>query len=75
MKGSDGKLCFSKKDGSRVWKDYKDGIMNERNGLDLNVEDDTVEGPVEYTCRDNMVQILRSMKIEDCPGLQMCDWN
>ena len=28
MRGSDGKLCFSDKEGGKVWRDYMERIMN-----------------------------------------------
>ena len=31
MRGSDGKLCFSEKDGGKVWKDYIKRTMKEEN--------------------------------------------
>ena len=37
MRGSDGKLSFSEKEGGNVWKDYMDRIMNEENDWDCNV--------------------------------------
>ena len=43
MRGSDGKLCFSEKEGGKVWKDYMERIMNEENDWDRSVEGDAVE--------------------------------
>ena len=43
MRGSDGRLCFSEKERGKVWKDYMEGIMNEENDWDHNVEWDTVQ--------------------------------
>ena len=40
--GSDGKLCFSEKEGGKVWKGYMERIMNEVNDWDHNVEGDAV---------------------------------
>ena len=36
MRGSDGKLCFSEKEGGKVWKVYMKGITNEENDWDHN---------------------------------------
>ena len=45
MRESDGKLCLSKKEGGKVWKNYMEMIMNEENHWDCSVEGDAVEGP------------------------------
>ena len=37
MRGSDGKLCFSEKERGKVWKDYMERIMKEKNDWDHNV--------------------------------------
>ena len=42
----EGKLYFSEKERCKVWKDYTESIMNEKNDCDHNVEGDAVEGPV-----------------------------
>ena len=63
MRGSDGKLCFSEKEGRKVWKDYMERIMNEENDLDHNVEGDAVEGPVVCVSREEVLQELNEMKI------------
>ena len=60
--GSDGKLCFSEKDGGKVLKDYVERIMNEGNDWDRNVERDAVEGPADCVCREEVLQILNEMK-------------
>ena len=52
MRGSDGKLCFSEKERSKVWQDYMEKIMNEGNDWDHNVEGDTVEGTVVCVSRE-----------------------
>ena len=48
MRGSDGKLGFSVKERGKVWKDYMEGIMNEENDWDCNMEGDAVEGMCKY---------------------------
>ena len=48
---SDGRQCFSEKEGGKVWKDYMERIMNEENDWDHNVEGDAVEGPVVCVSR------------------------
>ena len=45
MRGSDGKLCFSEKEGGKVWMDYMERIMNEDYDWDYDVDGDAVEGP------------------------------
>ena len=59
---SDGKLCFSEKEGGKVWKDYVERIMNEENYWDHNVEADAVEGPVVCVGIEEMLQALNEMK-------------
>ena len=39
MRGSDRKLCFSKKERGKIRKDYMERIMNDENDCDHNVED------------------------------------
>ena len=58
MRGSDRKLCFSEKEGVKVLKDYMEGIMNEENDWDRNVEGDAAEGPVDCVSREEMLQAL-----------------
>ena len=58
MRGSDGKLCFSEKEGGKVWKEYIEGIMNEENDRDHNVEGDAVEGPVVCVSKEGVLQAL-----------------
>ena len=43
---SDEKLCFSLKEGGKVWKDYMERAMNEENDWSHNLEGDAVEDPV-----------------------------
>ena len=68
MRGSDGKLCFSEKGRGKVWKDYIEGIMNEENDWDHNVEGDAVEGPVVCVSREEVLQALKGMKTGKAPG-------
>ena len=42
MRGSDGKLYFSEKEGGSVWKDYMERITNEENDWDHNVEEGAI---------------------------------
>ena len=62
MRGSDGKLYFSEKKRDKVWKDYKESIMNEENDLEHSVEGDVVDVPVVYVSRDEVLQVLNEMK-------------
>ena len=68
MRGSDGKLCFSEKERSKVWKDYKERIMNEENDWHHNVEGDAVEGPVVSVSRVEVLQALNEMKTGKASG-------
>ena len=61
MRGSDGKLCFVKKERGEVWKDYIEGIMNEENNWDHDMEGDAV-GPVVCVSREEVLQALNEMK-------------
>ena len=60
MSESDGKLCFSEKERSNVWKDYMERIMNKENDCDYNVD---VEGPVVCVSREEVLQALNEMII------------
>ena len=68
MRGSDGKLCFSEKERGKVWKDYAEGIMNDENDWDHNVERDAVECPVVCVSREELLQALHEMKTGRAPG-------
>ena len=68
MRGSDGKLSFSEKERGKIWKDYMEGIMNEENYRDRNVEEDKVEGPVVCVNREEVLQALNKMKVEKAHG-------
>ena len=68
MKGSDGKLCFCVKERGNVWKDYMEGIMNEENDWDRNVEGVAVEGPVVCVSREKVLLSLNEMKVGKAPG-------
>ena len=56
MRGSDGKMCLSEKEGGKVWKDYMERIMNEENDWNHIVEEDAVYDPVVVVPVDKMVQ-------------------
>ena len=62
MRGSDRKLCFSEKERCKVWKDYLERIINEKNDWDHYVEGETVEGPIVFVCREEVLQALNEMK-------------
>ena len=66
--GSDGKLCISEKESSKVWKDCMERIMNEDNDWDHNVEGDVVEGPVVDVGREEVLQALNEMITGKAPG-------
>ena len=59
MRGSDGKLCFSKKERGKVWKNYMERIMYKENYWDQNVEEEeeAVEGPVVCISREEMLEV------------------
>ena len=56
------KLCFSKKERGKFWKDYMERIMNEENDWDHNVEGDAVEGSVIFVSREEVLQALNEMQ-------------
>ena len=62
MRGSDGKLCFSEKEGGKVWKYYTERIMNDESDWDHNAEGDAVEGLVVCVGREEVLQALNEMK-------------
>ena len=58
MRGSDEMVCFSEKEGGKVWKDYMERILNEENFWDH-----SVEGDVEYCVgREEVLQVLNEIK-------------
>ena len=69
MRGSDGKLCFSEKEGGNVWKDYMERVIDEENDWDRNVEGDAVEGPVVFVGREEVLQTINEMKTGNAPGI------
>ena len=62
------KSCFSEKERCKVWKDYKERIINEENHWDHSVEGDAVEGPVVCVSREEVLQALNEMKTGKAPG-------
>ena len=65
---SDGKLCFSEKERSKVWKDCMERIMNKENDWDRSVEGDAVEGPVVCVSMEEVFQAINEMKTRKAPG-------
>ena len=49
--------------------------MNEENDWDHNVEGDEVEGPIDWLCRDEVVQVWNEMKTGETLKLQMYQWS
>ena len=68
MRGSDGKLCFSEKERSKVLKNYMERIMNEKNDFGHNLEGDAVEGPVVCVSREEVLHALNEMITGKVPG-------
>ena len=68
MRGSDGRLNFSKKDRGRVWKEHMERIVNEENECDQNVRADLVEGPVKRVSWEEVVKALGKMKAGEAAG-------
>ena len=68
MRGSDGKLCFSEKEGGIFWKEYMECIINEENDLDHDEEGDAVDGPVVCVGREEVLQTLNEMKTGNAHG-------
>ena len=62
MRGSDEMVCFSEKEGGKVWKDYMERILNEENVWDHSVEGDVVEGEVYCVGREEVLQVLNEIK-------------
>ena len=54
MRGNDGNLFFSEKEGGNVWKDSMERIMNEENDWDHNVELYAVEGRIVCVSREEV---------------------
>ena len=69
MRGSYGKLCFSEKERGKVWMDYMEGIMNEENDWDCNVEVDAIEGVGVCVRIEEVLQALNEMKTGIASGL------
>ena len=67
MRGSDGKLYFIEKEIGNVWKDYMEGIVNEENYWENNVEGDAVEGPVVSVSREEVLQALNENRKRTWP--------
>ena len=61
MRGSDGKLFFSEKEGGKVLMDYLERLWI--------VEGDAVEGPVVCVGREEVLQALNEMKTGKGPDL------
>ena len=63
MRGSGGRLCFSKKKRYRLWKDHihmiYEEVLNEKNAKVHDVEADVVEAPLDSVGRDKVVQVLK----------------
>ena len=62
LKVREGKLSFSEKERGKVWRNYMERIMNEKNYWDRNVEVDAVEGPVVYVSREEVLQALNEKR-------------
>ena len=60
--GTDGKLCFSVKEGGKVWEDYIKRIMNGENIKDHSVKVDPVECPAVCASGEEVVNVLNEMK-------------
>ena len=67
VRGSDGKLCFSEKERGKVWKDYMERILNEKNEWDHKMEGDAVERPAVCECRDEVLHALNKMETGKAP--------
>ena len=61
MRGSNGKLCFSEKEGGSL-EGSLERIMNEENDRDHNVEGDAVEGPAVCVDKERLQQALNQNK-------------
>ena len=52
-----------------------EGIMNEENDLDFNVEGDAVDITVDYVCGDEVLLVLNKTKLDSPVDLQMNHWS
>ena len=76
MRGSNGKLCFSKKERGSCLLDYVETITNEENDCDNNVDVGAVEGPVYRVRIDEVMKELKEVKTgKTCVPLDMYLWS
>ena len=68
MKGSDGRLNFSKKDRGKVWKEHMERIITEENEWDQNEKAELVEGPVIRVSQEEVLKAIREMKVAKAAG-------
>ena len=55
-------MCFSEKERGNIWTDYVEGITNEENDWDHNVEGDAEGGLIVCVSREEVLQALSEMK-------------
>ena len=68
MRGGDGRLGFFVEDRTKIWKEHKEKLINEKNEWDHMVETDVVEEPVEKVARNEIVEAIQSMKLGKTTG-------
>ena len=61
-------MGFIEEDGAKIWKEYKEKIVNEEKEWDHVVETDVVERPVEKVARNEIVEAMQKMKSGKATG-------
>ena len=59
IKGRDGRIGFSHQDRCKIWKEHTEGIMNEENAWDNEVDAAMIKGPVEKVSRKEVREMIR----------------
>ena len=68
LRVGDGRLSFIEEDGTKIWKEHMEKIMNEENEWDHMVETDEVEGPVEKVACNEIVEAIQRMESGKATG-------
>ena len=68
-KEREGRLSFIEEDRAKIWKEYKEKIMNEKNEWDHMIKINVVKGPVEKVASNEIVKAMQKMKSGKATGL------
>ena len=68
LRGGEGRLGFIEEYRAKIWKEHMENIMNEENEWDRMVETDLVEGSVEKVVRNEIVEVIQTMKSGKATG-------